>query len=112
MFCAYTVLVSLSAIYTSTECDQDEGLNFMVLGDWGGLPTIPYTTDVETSVAKMMAKTAEEMNAQFVVALGKSSNIYKKTNKAGLPWDGGHSSWASRANTFSEIQHHTEIDTL
>jgi len=53
--------------------------NFLVLGDWGGIPVRPYTTTVEESTAKQMSKTAEEKESQFVVALGKndkSDRIY------------------------------------
>ena len=47
------------------------GLNFLVLGDWGGLPYSPYRTDVEKAVSKAMGTVAENINAQFIVALGK-----------------------------------------
>lgn len=48
--------------------------NFLVLGDWGGLPTVPYTTLVEESTAKQMARTAEEKESKYVIALG--DNFY------------------------------------
>ena len=50
------------------------GLNFLVLGDWGGAEVRPYTTDIEEHIAKQMAITAQHTDAKFVVALGKLSN--------------------------------------
>lgn len=47
-----------------------DGLNFLVIGDWGGINFFPYRTPVESAVAKEMGKKAKEVDAQFVVALG------------------------------------------
>ena len=49
-------------------------LRFMVIGDWGGQPTYPYTTDAEKEVAAQMGKTAAAIGSQFTVALG--DNFY------------------------------------
>lgn len=49
-------------------------LNFLVLGDWGGLPLYPYTTEIEEKTSKQMADVAARVNARFVVALG--DNFY------------------------------------
>ena len=54
--------------------EQDGVLNFLVLGDWGGQPTSPYTTDAEREVADQMGKTAEEVGSVFTMALG--DNFY------------------------------------
>ena len=51
-----------------------DALNFIVLGDWGGKPSYPYTTEAETSIAGVMGKVASEMNSQFTLALG--DNFY------------------------------------
>ncbi len=61
----------LFAVPVQTQEGNDGRLNFLVVSDWGGLPTPPYSTPVETSVAKMMATTAEDIGAKFIVALGK-----------------------------------------
>lgn len=69
MFFLFLSIVTLvSSFSTSVKSDQ---LNFMVLGDWGGLNFFPYKTPVESAVAKQMNKTSEQLGAQFIVALGK-----------------------------------------
>ncbi|XP_031550025.1 tartrate-resistant acid phosphatase type 5-like [Actinia tenebrosa] len=57
----------------STSVKRDQ-LNFIVLGDWGGLNFFPYKTPIESAVAKQMSKTSEQLGAQFIVALG--DNFY------------------------------------
>lgn len=47
---------------------------FLVLGDWGGLPTHPFTTPVEVSVSKQMAAISSSFGPQFLLALG--DNFY------------------------------------
>ena len=55
--------------------DAREGeLSFMVIGDWGGQPTAPYTTAAEREVAQQMGKTAAALGSSFTVALG--DNFY------------------------------------
>ena len=49
-------------------------LNFVVLGDWGGQPEAPYTTDAELEVAEQLGKTAAAVDSQFTMALG--DNFY------------------------------------
>ena len=44
--------------------------NFLILGDWGGIPIRPYTTDIEESTANQMSVTATQKNSKFVIALG------------------------------------------
>ena len=46
----------------------------MVIGDWGGLPTPPYHTNVEISIAEGMGVLADAKGAQFILALG--DNFY------------------------------------
>ena len=53
---------------------EDGQLNFVVIGDWGGQPTYPYTTDAEKEVAAQMGKTAATIGSHFTVALG--DNFY------------------------------------
>lgn len=51
-----------------------ESLNFLVLGDWGGLPFTPYRTFIEKDVAQSMEAMATQYNTSFQVALG--DNFY------------------------------------
>ena len=53
---------------------QQDALNFMVLADWGGQPTWPFTTDCEVHVAKQMGMLSSNFDTQFVLALG--DNFY------------------------------------
>ena len=53
---------------------RDGELNFVVLGDWGGQPTTPYTTPTEQEVAAQMGKTAAAVGSKFTLALG--DNFY------------------------------------
>ena len=55
---------------------DDQTLNFLVLGDWGGSPDPPYTTEAETSIAAVMGKVAASENSQFTLALG--DNFYDR----------------------------------
>ena len=45
-------------------------LNFLVMADWGGQPTPPYTTAGEISTAGGMGRIAESMNPPASFALG------------------------------------------
>lgn len=54
--------------------NASEDFNFLVLGDWGGLPTSPYRTYIEKYVAKAMNTIATEHSTQFQLALG--DNFY------------------------------------
>ncbi|XP_013379887.1 tartrate-resistant acid phosphatase type 5 isoform X1 [Lingula anatina] len=53
---------------------SDSSLRFLAVGDWGGLPSKPYTTHIETSVAHAMGKTAAKYQTKFTLALG--DNFY------------------------------------
>ena len=55
-------------------CAAIDSLRFIVLGDWGGLPTWPYETLVEKSVAMQMAKVTDKYGSKFNLALG--DNFY------------------------------------
>lgn len=45
-------------------------LNFLVMADWGGQPTAPYTTPGELSTAGGMGRIAETTKASFASAGG------------------------------------------
>lgn len=49
-------------------------LKFLAVGDWGGVPYPPYITAVQKATAHEMSKVAEQMGADFVLALG--DNFY------------------------------------
>ena len=51
-----------------------EPLNFLVMADWGGQPTAPFTTPAELSTAAGMGRIAETVNASFALAVG--DNFY------------------------------------
>ena len=69
---SFVLLVSLQAALARRSDDQT--LNFLVLGDWGGKPDPPYTTEAETSIAAVMGNVAASENSQFTLALG--DNFY------------------------------------
>ena len=45
-----------------------------MLGDWGGKPSYPYTTDAEVALSKVMGDKAAEIGSSFTLALG--DNFY------------------------------------
>ncbi|KAM6942455.1 tartrate-resistant acid phosphatase type 5a [Lycodopsis pacificus] len=51
-------------------------IKFLAVGDWGGLPYPPYITAVQKYTAREMSKVAEQLGADFVLALG--DNFYYK----------------------------------
>lgn len=51
-------------------------IRFLVVGDWGGLPNAPFTTSIECHTAQEMGRTAVQLGADFVLALG--DNFYYK----------------------------------
>lgn len=52
----------------------DGSSRFLVIGDWGGLPFLPYDTPSEKAVANAMGKLGERLNTSFQLALG--DNFY------------------------------------
>ncbi|XP_073253709.1 tartrate-resistant acid phosphatase type 5-like [Porites lutea] len=65
------LLLSFSASVPFVAGDE---LSFLALGDWGGIELWPYTTLIERAVSKGMSKIAENLETQFIVALG--DNFY------------------------------------
>ncbi|KAK7929559.1 hypothetical protein WMY93_005954 [Mugilogobius chulae] len=51
-------------------------IKFLAIGDWGGVPYPPYITAVQKTTAQEMSKVAEQVGADFVLALG--DNFYYK----------------------------------
>ncbi len=72
--------------YDLSAHESNDGIaRFFVVGDWGGLPFLPYETPAEIAVAKSMGKLGQELNTSFQLALG--DNFY---------FDGVHSATDSR----------------
>ena len=55
--------------------DHGSTLSFLVMGDWGGLGSAPYTTAAEQKAATAMATVAEREGSSFVLAVG--DNFYE-----------------------------------
>ena len=53
---------------------NDGTARFLVIGDWGGLPFLPYDTPSEIAVANAMGKMGAKLNTSFQLALG--DNFY------------------------------------
>lgn len=78
------VLCAVHAVCCYPTAFQDLGetsqnrtsIKFLAVGDWGGLPYPPYITAVQKATAQEMSKVAEQVGADFVLALG--DNFYYK----------------------------------
>lgn len=55
-------------------------LRFLVLGDWGGQESEPYTNPYETHVSKSMGKIAQQLGTQFVIGLGDNFYLHGVEN--------------------------------
>ncbi|CDQ85267.1 unnamed protein product [Oncorhynchus mykiss] len=64
--------------------ENQTSIRFLALGDWGGVPYPPYITPVEKATAWEMGKIAEQMGADFVLALGDNF-YYSGVNSADSP---------------------------
>ncbi|XP_056136804.1 tartrate-resistant acid phosphatase type 5a [Lampris incognitus] len=78
-----TILTAIPVAYCYPTAFQDLELNgpknrssikFLAVGDWGGVPQPPYITPVEKATAREMGRVAEQMGADFILALG--DNFY------------------------------------
>ncbi|OPJ73710.1 nuclear factor 1 X-type isoform A [Patagioenas fasciata monilis] len=56
--------------------DPGGAVQFLAVGDWGGIPEPPFATPREVATAAAMGRAAAEMGADFVLALG--DNFYYK----------------------------------
>lgn len=67
--------LSHSGFFTITaSCLAVDSVRLMILGDWGGLPNIPYHTAIEMGVAKQMSTVAKKFGPEAILALG--DNFY------------------------------------
>ncbi|KAM4643792.1 tartrate-resistant acid phosphatase type 5 [Amazona ochrocephala] len=68
-------------------------VQFLALGDWGGVPDPPFVTPREVATAAAMGRAATELGADFVLALG--DNFY---------YDGVRDEWDPRfEDTFERV---------
>lgn len=74
-------LCILLATISSTEAfilertsNSTDAVNFIVMGDWGGLPIVPYYSPFEKATASAMAQVAKYNHSKYIFALG--DNFY------------------------------------
>jgi len=63
-----------SAVLVIASATGAHEMNFLVMGDWGGSETAPYTTKGEVNTASAMDKAAAALGAEFALVLG--DNFY------------------------------------
>lgn len=68
----------------SVRSENRTSIKFLAVGDWGGVPYAPYTTAVQKATAQEMSKVAEQMGADFVLALGDNF-YYRGVNSVDSP---------------------------
>ncbi|XP_013877116.1 tartrate-resistant acid phosphatase type 5a [Austrofundulus limnaeus] len=93
---AFTLLTILTAAISASYCfptifqdlEHNGGnrtsIKFLAIGDWGGLPYPPYITAVQKTTAVEMSKIAEQMGADFILALGDNF-YYRGVNSVDSP---------------------------
>jgi len=64
--CLPTALLLVLAVAAPAHASLD----FLIMGDWGGVDTAPWTTPAEVQTAAGMQKVAAEVNATCALALG------------------------------------------
>jgi len=85
----------------TAKASNDGTTRFFVVGDWGGLPFLPYETPSEVAVAGAMGKLGTKLNTTFQLALG--DNFY---------FDGVQSPTDSRfQHTFERVFSATSLQT-
>eukprot|EP01006_Ploeotia_vitrea_P056690 TRINITY_DN68120_c1_g2_i1.p1 TRINITY_DN68120_c1_g2~~TRINITY_DN68120_c1_g2_i1.p1 ORF type:complete len:350 (+),score=47.27 TRINITY_DN68120_c1_g2_i1:25-1074(+) len=75
----FLVLLCLSGVFALGpphyhHKEAGDSVNFLAIGDWGGVGSSPYTTSAEVKNAGTMGKMAESINSRFTLALG--DNFY------------------------------------
>ncbi|XP_061080730.1 tartrate-resistant acid phosphatase type 5-like [Conger conger] len=63
-----------SVMHRNLQDRNGTSIRFLAVGDWGGLPHPPYSTPVQQATARGMGRAAQDMGADFVLALG--DNFY------------------------------------
>nr|QGW52010.1 tartrate-resistant acid phosphatase [Dugesia japonica] len=76
-----------------------DNIHFFVIGDWGGIPDPPYSTDIEKKTSREMIKLANSMQIDFLLALG--DNFY---------YSGVESEYDSRfQTTFESVFNNSDL---
>ncbi|XP_065826880.1 tartrate-resistant acid phosphatase type 5-like [Oscarella lobularis] len=76
-----TLLIFLALLSAHpVPCLLSDSLTFLAVGDWGGKPTAPYTTEAETKTASSMGITAEKLESSFQLSLGDNFYYYGVKN--------------------------------
>ena len=73
MYCSCCLIILIATVIGG-EVGGENTLQFLVVGDWGGIDTPPYYTSAQLHVARQMGKTAEEVGAEFTITVG--DNFY------------------------------------
>ncbi|XP_019850708.1 PREDICTED: tartrate-resistant acid phosphatase type 5-like isoform X2 [Amphimedon queenslandica] len=76
--CVVSILFFLSTFLAFANSVVDvsgNSLNFLVIGDWGGMSDEPYYTVGQSKVASVMGEKAEKIDSQFTLAVG--DNFYE-----------------------------------
>ncbi|KAM6976555.1 tartrate-resistant acid phosphatase type 5-like [Aplochiton taeniatus] len=64
------LLVCFQALWLHCQPLEQESLNFVGLGDWGGIPLPPYHTDHEKAIAAELDRVKQTSGLDFVLSLG------------------------------------------
>lgn len=80
MYKNYSFLLLVLLLLQLTQ-SLSQSLSFLVIGDWGGRESSPYTTAAEVSCAKQMGIYATSTSASFTVALGDNFYTYGVKNE-------------------------------
>lgn len=75
IFAAVAVCAALASAVKSNAKDASS-FNFIVIGDWGGQPSSPYTEKGQIACAKSMGPIATQIQSTMILALG--DNFYDK----------------------------------
>lgn len=87
------VLLGLTAAAAAAGTEPGGAVQFLAVGDWGGVPEPPFVTPREAATAAAMGRAATERGADFVLALG--DNFY---------YDGVRNEWDPRfQETFERV---------
>lgn len=85
IFIAISVAYCFPASQDLVESSKNRtSIKFLAVGDWGGVPYPPYITAVQKATAREMSKVAEQMGADFILALGDNF-YYKGVNSVDSP---------------------------
>ncbi|XP_039254220.2 tartrate-resistant acid phosphatase type 5-like [Styela clava] len=73
-FCIILAVLCSDAHFVERISNSTDALNFIVMGDWGGLPVVPYYSPFEKATASAMAQVARYNDSRYIFALG--DNFY------------------------------------